>query len=271
MPVEALRTLDVEEAEKLIIDFIRREVGNRGAVFGLSGGLDSSTTAALLVKALGRERVLALIMPERSSTPKVDLDDAMRIVEIFGLNYKIIEITEIVESFLEHAGRFGERLAEGNLKARIRMALLYYFANVEKRIVVGSGDRSELTIGYFTKYGDGGVDILPIGGLYKTQVRLLAKHMGIPEEITEKESSPRLWPGHSIREELGMGYDEIDAILYYHLDLGYELNRIVEILGEDNRHKVETVLNRIRDNAHKLAVPPVAIIPPAVLFGRSLA
>jgi NAD+ synthase len=268
MRAEVLKKLDAAGAEKCIIEFLRGRVKDRGVVFGLSGGLDSSTTAGLLVKAFGRDKVLALIMPEATSTPLVDLRDAMKVTEIFGLEHKTIDITEIVESFLKQVGRFGERVAEGNLKARIRMAILYYFANLEKRIVVGSGDRSELAIGYFTKYGDGGVDILPIGGLYKTQVRVLARHLGIPEEIAEKQSSPRLWPGHSIKEELGMDYDEIDAILYYHLDLGYDLSKIVELLGKENRQKVESVLRRVVENAHKLTTPPIARLPPEILFGR---
>jgi len=267
MTVDIFGQLNVAGAERLIIDFIREEVRDRGVIFGLSGGLDSSTTAGLLVRALGKEKVLALIMPEEGSTPRLDLEDALKVVEIFGLRYKIIEITGIVESFLRHVGRFGDRVAEGNLKARIRMAILYYFANVEKRMVVGSGDRSELAIGYFTKYGDGGVDILPIGGLYKTQVRLLAKHLGIPEEIAKKESSPRLWPGHSIREELGMDYDEIDTILYYHLDLGYDLGKIIEVIGKGKIQKVEMVLRRVKDNAHKLSTPPIAKLPRNILFG----
>ncbi|MEM4407005.1 MAG: NAD+ synthase [Candidatus Methanomethylicaceae archaeon] len=268
MFVEELQRLDVAGAERLIIEFIKDVVKDREVVFGLSGGLDSSTTAGILARALRRDNILALVMPEATSTPKVDLEDAVKVAEIFGLRYKIIEISEIVESFLKHVGRFGDRVAEGNLKARIRMTILYYFANVEKRIVVGSGDRSELAIGYFTKYGDGGVDILPIGGLYKTQVRLLAKHLGVPDEIAEKQSSPRLWPGHSIKEELGMDYDMIDAVLYYHLDLGYGFSKIVEIVGEENRQKVETVLRRVIENAHKLSTPPIARLPPSVLFGR---
>ncbi len=268
MRAEVLKKLDAAGAEKCIIEFLIERVKDRGVVFGLSGGLDSSTTAGLLVKAFGRDKVLALIMPEATSTPLVDLRDAIKVAEIFGLEYKTIDITEIVESFLKHIGRFGERVAEGNLKARIRMAILYYFANLERRIVVGSGDRSELTIGYFTKYGDGGVDILPIGGLYKTQVRVLARHLGIPEEIAEKQSSPRLWPGHSIKEELGMDYEEIDAILYYHLDLGYGLSKIVELFGEEERQKVESVLRRVVENAHKLTTPPIARLPHDILFGR---
>ncbi|MCX8181977.1 MAG: NAD+ synthase [Candidatus Methanomethyliaceae archaeon] len=270
MKVDALQRLDVIGAERLIIQFIKNSVKDKGVVFGLSGGLDSSATAGILARALERDKILALIMPEATSTPKADIDDAVKVAEIFGLRYKIVEITEIVESFLKHVGRYGERVAEGNLKARIRMAVLYYFANVEKRIVVGTGDRSELVIGYFTKYGDGGVDILPIGGLYKTQVRFLAKHLGVSEEIADKQSSPRLWPGHSIKEELGVDYDEIDTILYYHLDLGYGLSEIVEIVGEEKRQKVEMVLKRVVENAHKLSTPPIPILPPSVLFGRGV-
>ncbi|MGQ9759770.1 MAG: NAD+ synthase [Candidatus Methanomethylicaceae archaeon] len=269
MALQALRRLDVRRAEKIITEFVKEQVADRGVILGLSGGVDSSTVAALLVRALGNERVLALIMPDATSTLQVDIEDAMKIVETYNLRFKRIEIAGLVGSFLGVVGKVGDKVAEGNLKARLRMAILYYFANVEKRIVIGSGDRSELMIGYFTKYGDGGVDILPIGGLYKTQVRLLAKYIGIPNEISEKESSPRLWPGHTIEEELGMTYEEIDEILYYYLDLRYDLQTIVGLLGEDKRQKVENVLRRIKANEHKLRPPPTARLPPEILFGRS--
>ncbi len=271
MTIKTLNCLDTVRAEKIIVNFVRGEVKDRGVVFGLSGGVDSSTVAALLVRGLGRDKVLAILMPDKTSTPQVDIEDAMKIVEMYSLRFERIEIAEVYESFLRNIAKPSDRVAEGNLKARVRMAILYYYANIEKRIVVGSGDRTELAIGYFTKYGDGGVDILPIGGLYKTQVKLLAKHLGVPYEIVKKESSPRLWPGHTIEEELGMSYDDIDKILYYHLDLGYSLKKIVRILGGDRQQKVEIILRRIKENRHKCLPPPIARLPPEVLFGRSVA
>ncbi|MCS7097946.1 MAG: NAD+ synthase [Candidatus Methanomethyliaceae archaeon] len=261
-----LKNINLKKTEEIIRDFLRKEIGDRGVVFGLSGGVDSSTVAALLARTFEREKILALIMPERSDLEEIQ--DAMFIVNKYNLQYRIIEIEEIVKCFLNKLERKGDLIAEGNLKARVRMIILYYFANMERRIVVGCGDRSELAIGYFTKYGDGGVDILPIGGLYKTQVRLLAKFLNIPERIIEKESSPGLWRGQTAKEELGMSYDEIDEILYYHLDLGYDYEKIVKVLGEERRDKIKFILRRIIENRHKLINPPIAKIPNEVLFGE---
>jgi len=252
--------LNYEVAEKEICDFIKREVKDRNVVLGLSGGVDSSTVAALSVRALGKDRVLALIMPEAGSTLASDVEDAIELARTLGIRYEKIDITETVERVLKASGRRGDKLAEGNVKARMRMTILYYMANIEGRIVVGSGDRSELLIGYFTKYGDGGVDILPLGGLYKTQVRELAKHIGIPERIVRKKSSPRLWPAHRAEDELGMSYEDVDMILHLHVDLGYKPEEIAEELGPDKRQKIEMIMRRIKENAHKLRMAPVAKI-----------
>jgi NAD+ synthase len=253
-------SLNYTVVEEEICNFIKQEAKNRGVVFGLSGGLDSSTVAFLSVKALGKDRSLALIMPEASSTPVSDEEDAIDLARMLGIKYEKIDITEAVECILKAIGRKGDKITEGNVKARIRMVILYYIANLEDRIVLGSGDRSELLIGYFTKYGDGGVDILPLGGLFKTQVRELAKHIGIPDRIASKRSSPRLWPGHLAEDELGMRYKDIDIILHLYADLGYPQKKIIEKLGSAQREKVENVMNRIRENVHKRNNPPAAKI-----------
>lgn len=260
MKVSEQLALNYTVVEEEVCDFIRREVKDCGVVLGLSGGLDSSTVASLSAKALGKDRILALIMPEASSTPVSDEEDAIDLARMLDIRYKKIDITEAVKCILRAAGRNGEKIAEGNVKARIRMIILYYMANLERRIVLGSGDRSELLIGYFTKYGDGGVDILPLGGLFKTQVRELARHIGIPDKIVRKRSSPRLWPGHTAEDELGMSYEDIDMILHLYADLGYSQRKIVEKLGPVQRKSVEKVMNMIRENIHKLRMPPDAKI-----------
>jgi NAD+ synthase len=260
MKVSEHLALNYTVVEDEICDFIKREVKDRGVVLGLSGGVDSSTMAALSVKALGKDRILALIMPEASSTPVSDEEDAIELARMLEIRYEKIDITEAVEWVLRASGRKGDKIAEGNVKARMRMIILYYMANFERRIVVGSGDRSELLIGYFTKYGDGGVDILPLGGLFKTQVRELAKHIGIPERIVRKRSSPRLWPGHRAEDELGMSYEDVDMILHLCADLGYSQKKIAEEFGPAQRESVKKVMSRIGENAHKLSMPPTAKI-----------
>lgn len=253
-----LPKFDCVKTENRICEFIRHEVKSRGAVLGLSGGVDSATIAALSARALGRDRVLALIMPEASSTPIADTRDAIDFAEELGIDYRRIDITLPTKSIFEAAGGCGDKICEGNVKARLRMTLLYFHANLERRIVIGSGDRSELMIGYFTKYGDGGVDILPIGGLYKTQVRQLAKHLGVPERIAGKKSSPRLWPDQVAEDELGLTYEEVDRILRLSIDLGHGSTRIVEELGPASKPKVEKILKMIEINTHKLKMPPIA-------------
>lgn len=261
-----LHRIDLKKAEEVIVNFLRSEVKDKKVVFGLSGGIDSSTVAALLADAFEKERILALIMPEKAHAE--DIEDALLIVDEYGLNYKIVEIGEIADCFLNKLGRGKSLVAEGNLKARIRMTILYYFANIERRLVIGCGDRSELAIGYFTKYGDGGVDLLPIGGLYKTQVKLLAEFMKVPRKIVEKESTPGLWRGQTAKGELGMDYDEIDEILYYHLDLGYGYDELVRELGREKEDKIRFLLDRVAQNKHKISMPPIARIPREILFGR---
>ncbi|RLE52976.1 MAG: NAD(+) synthetase, partial [Candidatus Methanomethylicota archaeon] len=191
-----------------------------GVVVGLSGGLDSTVTAYLCVNALGSESVLGLIMPDPEVTPKQDVDDAILVAERLGIKYYLIDISRIIKAFSNSIPNFSfeAKVPVGNLRARVRMCLLYYYANLEGRMVVGTGDKSELLLGYFTKYGDGGVDVLPIGDLYKTQVRMLGKYLGIPERIIKKPSSPRLWKGHLAEEELGLTYDIIDPILHLLVD-----------------------------------------------------
>jgi NAD+ synthase len=253
-------TLNYDIAEKEICDFIKQEVKDRGVVLGMSGGVDSSTVAALAVRALGKDRILALIMPEASSTPASDVEDAIELALMLRIRYKKVDITEAVGGVLKATGMKGDKVAQGNVMARIRMTILYYMANLEGRIVVGSGDRSELLIGYFTKYGDGGVDIIPLGGLYKTQVRRLAKYIGIPEKIVSKKSSPRLWPSHRAEKELGMSYEDVDMILHLHADLGYGQEKIAEELGWDQLENIKRIMRRIKENAHKLRLPPIAKI-----------
>ena len=172
--------LDLVEARRKIIDFIKKEATESrtdGVVLALSGGIDSSVTAYLSVEALGARRVMGLIMPDLRVTPKQDLDDAKEVASELGMETRFIDIAPIHRTFMKNLEP--DRLAEGNLRARIRMALLYYHSNRVNRLVVGTGHRSELLAGYFTKGGDGGVDILPIGDLYKTEVRRLGETLGL--------------------------------------------------------------------------------------------
>jgi NAD+ synthase len=258
MRISGPPSLDFESVEKKLAEFIRIQSAGRGLVLGLSGGIDSAVIAALSAKAIGGRNVLALIMPdERSSDPR-DMKDAADYAEKLGIRREIIDISRLHACFMNSVGRAGGKLAEGNVKARLRMAILYFFANSEGMIVVGSGDRSELALGYFTKYGDGGADILPIGGLYKTQVRSLAARLGVPKAIVGKKSTPSLWRGQRAEDELGLTYEEADLVLYLHLDRGHSRERLLKELGSGWEGKVGIVLKRLEANSHKLKMPPIA-------------
>ena len=201
--------IDFSEAEKRICRFIKEYVENAGAkgiVLGLSGGIDSGTIAALSSRALGADNVLGLMLPEKENFSQKDIDDAKIVADKFNFQTQICDMTDVVECFYEAIPVFEptDRLCKGNIKARTRMIYLYYYANKLNRIVCGSSDKSETMMGYFTKWGDAAADITPIMDLYKTQVRKLAIHLGIPQELALKPSTPALWPNQTAENELGI-------------------------------------------------------------------
>ncbi len=195
--------------ERFISNYVSRSAAE-GIIVGLSGGLDSSVVLKLAVNAIGSSRVHGLIMPS-SATPEADTTDAIDLAKMLGIKYEIIEIQPIIESYAKVLPD-NER-ATGNLAARIRMNILYYHASLRSYIVAGTSDKSERLLGYFTKFGDGAADILPLADLYKTEVRRLASFLKIPAAIVEKKSSPRLWKDHLAEDEIGYSYDQLDPIL----------------------------------------------------------
>jgi len=212
----------INQDYKIIADRIQEglkqkisDSNSKGVIFGLSGGIDSAVIAYLCHNAI-KEKTLALIMPDSKISPESETNDAIKIVDELGLDYKLLDINSIHKEFkmlLEPNDR-----ALGNLRARIRMNILYYYANLKNLVALGSSDKSEFNIGYFTKFGDGAADILPIVSLYKTQVREMARHLGIDENIITKKSSPHLWLNHEAEYEIGLEYEQIDTILYCILD-----------------------------------------------------
>lgn len=205
--------------ETRIKRFIQTYVENSGAkgiVLGMSGGVDSNTIAALSALAIGGENVLGLMLPEKETFNPKDIKDAKVVAEQFGIQTQVCDITAAVEGAYKSMPTFDpkDRLCRGNIKARTRMIYLYYHANKLNRLVCGSSDKSETMMGYFTKWGDVAADIAPIMDLYKTQVRKLACHIGIPTELAMKPSTPALWVNQQAEEELGIRYEVLDLILF---------------------------------------------------------
>jgi len=252
--------VDYDEAARTITSFLRdylSAAGAEGFVVGLSGGVDSSTAATLAVRAVGGDNVVGLIMPDRTSTPPEDIKDAKALARLLGIKHYEVPINDFLESYtkLPYYDPL-DKVSLGNVKARIRMTLLYYYANTHNYLVLGTGDKSELLLGYYTKYGDGGVDILPIGDLYKTQVRVLALKLDIPSKIARKPSSPRLWPGQMAESELGLSYETIDLVLYAYFDLRIKPSDIPRATGV-SRDVVREILRRVKATEHKRRPPPI--------------
>ena len=238
------------------------EAGAAEAVIGLSGGIDSTLTSHLAVEALGADAVYGLVLPSEVNR-EGNMSDAERVASaLLGIEYDVVELSPLVETVLDatpEAVTAGDsdrrRTAVGNLRARLRALVSYYAANSRNGLVVGTGNRSEALVGYFTKYGDGAVDCLPIAPLYKQQVRQLARYVGVPEDLAAKTASAELWADQTDEDELGIDYDTLDSILALHVDGPLSSAATARELGVEER-VVERVRNTYERSAHKRAFPP---------------
>ena len=227
-----------------IITWIKKSVektGRKGVIFGLSGGLDSAVLAVLCQRAFP-DNTMALILPCESI--ENDILDAMKIINRYHVNYKNIDLTPIYHQILsitkiEH----NDRMAKANIKPRLRMLMLYYFASILGYLVVGASNKSEISIGYFTKYGDGGVDILPLGNILKTEIFEIAHFLEIPEDIVSKPPSAGLWENQTDEKEMGFSYEQLDSFLKYRTLKDKEIEK--------------NILTMIRTSSHKRKKPPV--------------
>jgi len=250
--------MDFSEVQKRICRFIREYVKNAGAkgiVLGLSGGIDSATIAALSSLAIGGENVIALMLPEKENFDQKDIDDAQVVADKFKLQTQICDLSNVLSCFYKGIPVFEpkDRLCKGNIKARTRMIYLYYYGNKLNKIVCGSSDKSETMMGYSTKWGDAAADITPILDLYKTQVRKLALHLGIPEKLALKPSTPALWPNQTAENELGIKYETLDLIL-----VGLERFMTPQEIASQlaiEKSLVEKVKVRWLANEHKRRMP----------------
>ncbi|MDH5390574.1 MAG: NAD+ synthase [Candidatus Bathyarchaeota archaeon] len=243
--------LDLPSVENRIKRFVKDYVekcGAEGVVLGVSGGLDSSATAALASLSLGGHKVLGIAMPEEETYDVTDIQHAKLLAKKFGFNLQIVDISSTLKACFQSLPIYdtADKLSKGNVKARIRMVYLYYYANKLNRLVCGASDKSEIMVGYFTKWGDGAADISPIMDLYKTQVRQLALHIGVPAEIVAKPPSPRLWPNQLAEKELGIKYETLDLILFglEHFmkpkEIAEQLNLLIKLVEDVKRRWLAT-------------------------------
>ncbi len=212
--------IDYRTVEEILLNFIRcevRKVGFEKVVIGLSGGVDSAVSCTLATRALGKENVLAVMMPYKTSSPD-SLADAKLLANQLGIAYELCDITPMVDAYFA-AQQVTDNVRRGNVMARMRMIVLYDISMRDRRLVIGTSNKTELLLGYGTLFGDMASAINPIGDLYKTQVWELAKHLGIPSCIIEKKPSADLWEGQTDEDELGFTYAEVDKLLYQMIDL----------------------------------------------------
>ena len=244
-------------ARKILTGFIRSETSRVGfdrAVVGLSGGVDSSLTCALAAEALGPENVMAVRMPYATSSPD-SLEHAGLVIEMTGVQEVTLTISEAVDA-LVGAVPEDQQVRRGNIMARMRMIVLYDQSAEFHGLVMGTGNKTEMLLGYTTQFGDAASAINPLGDLYKTQVRPLAVEMGVPEVILEKPPSADLWIGQTDEGELGFTYEEVDKLLYLLVDRRHSPDDCVDA-GFD-RGFVEDVAELMRRNHFKRVMPPIA-------------
>lgn len=248
--------LNVKATKDNIIRFIQSKVSkanSKGIVFGLSGGIDSTLVAYLACEALGKDKVFGIIMPS-TTTPTEDNIHGVEIAQILGIDYTEIAIDGILNEYLSMTQIEKNELAIGNLKARIRMSIIYYYANAKNYLVSGTGNKSEILIGYFTKFGDGACDIEPIGDLYKTEVYELAEYLKVPQEIINKPPRAGLWNNQTDEDEIGMDYDLMDKILYLYSEKDLKSDEIAENLGIP-QDKTNMIITKVLGSRHKSEVP----------------
>jgi len=258
LPEELL--IDTAVARRIIGEFIRGHLAQTGferVILGLSGGIDSALVAYLAAEAIGPQNLLCVLMPYRTSSPE-SRADAESVVTALGCSSRLIEITPMVDGYFEQAiaGDEIEAMRRGNLAARMRMAVLYDQSVPWRGLVIGTGNKTEALLGYTTIYGDNAYAFNPIGDLYKSQVRQLSEELGVPTPILFKPPSADLWPGQTDETELGLGYEEMDRLLYWMVDKRRTNSELAQMgFDEGAMERVQQLMAR---SEYKRQTPPVA-------------
>ena len=251
--------LNLKDVHNELVKFLRenfKKAGFSKAVLGLSGGIDSALVAYLLRDALGKENVLAIMMPYKSSNPD-SLNHAKLVVEDLKINAKTIEITDMIDAYFKNE-KEASSLRMGNKMARERMSILFDYSSKENALVVGTSNKTEIYLGYSTQFGDSACALNPIGDLYKTNIWDLSRYLKIPNELIEKKPSADLWEGQTDEQEMGLTYKEADQVLYRMLE---ENKTVEEILNEGfDKSLVENIVKRMNRSEYKRRMPLIAKI-----------
>ncbi len=250
-------SIDTDSAIQTLTNFIRTKLSEAGfsrAIIGLSGGIDSALSCALTAKAIGAENVLGVRMPYKTSS-QASLDHAQLLIDKFGVQSLTIPITKMADALIAREPEMS-KMRQGNIMARCRMIVLYDQSEAFGGLVMGTGNKTEILLGYTTIYGDSAAAINPVGDLYKAQVRQLSRALGVPNEIIEKAPSADLWANQTDEDELGFSYDEVDKLFYLLVEHRYSMNELVDA-GFDESF-VRKVMKRVRQNQFKREMPPIA-------------
>ena len=251
--------LNLKEVHNELVEFLRenfKKAGFSKAVLGLSGGIDSALVAYLLRDALGKENVLAIMMPYKSSNPD-SLNHAKLVIEDLKINSKTIEITDMIDAYFKNE-KEASSLRMGNKMARERMSILFDYSSKENALVVGTSNKTEIYLGYSTQFGDSACALNPIGDLYKTNIWDLSRYLKIPNELIEKKPSADLWEGQTDEQEMGLTYKEADQVLYRMLE---ENKTTEEVLAEGfNKDLVDNIVRRMNRSEYKRRMPLIAKI-----------
>ena len=252
-------SINTDLARKILTGFVHTEITRTGmtrAVLNLSGGLDSALACFIAAEAMGPENVLAIRLPYRTSSPE-SLSDAQKVIDATGVQSMTVEITDMVEPLFAKFPDM-DNTRKGNIMARQRMIVLYDQTAAFRGLAVGTGNKTEILLGYTTLYGDSACALNPIGDLYKTQVRQLSRAMGVPESLITKPPSADLWMGQTDEGELGFTYAEVDQLLYLLVDERYTPQELVDAGFAEPF--VKAVVDRVRRNHFKRVLPPIAKI-----------
>ena len=251
--------LNLKEVHNELVEFLRenfKKASFSKAVLGLSGGIDSALVAYLLRDALGKENVLAIMMPYKSSNPD-SLNHAKLVIEDLKINSKTIEITDMIDAYFKNE-KEATSLRMGNKMARERMSILFDYSSKENALVVGTSNKTEIYLGYSTQFGDSACALNPIGDLYKTNIWDLSRYLKIPNELIEKKPSADLWEGQTDEQEMGLTYKEADQVLYRMLE---ENKTVEEVLAEGfNKDLVDNIVRRMNRSEYKRRMPLIAKI-----------